>query len=285
MKKLLLMLNLILLLLLASCKQKKYDIVVTLYPQYQIAKEIVGDELTVKLLIAPGADAHHFEPSSKNLIEIINSSLFIYTSNSMEPWVKDTKQNRETYLNLYEEIKLADPDIVDDVHFFMSLDYQIEMVDIILGKVINFSNVDYQKFQNNGKALKQKLISIKENYQTLSGNDYYFIGHNVFDSFHLQTNINFVSLLDEFTDEVNPSSSEIENMFNNLINNNIKVLFYDSISGLKMAENIKKDLLNKNYQITILPIHTFHTVDKETFDKTTSIADLWEENYLNLKEG
>ncbi len=285
MKKLILALSLFSLLILAGCQQKKYDIVTTLFPQYQITKEIVGNELTVSLIIAPGADAHHFEPSSKNLIEIINSSLFIYTSNNMESWVKDIEKGEGLYLNLYENIKKKDSNITDDVHFFVSLDYQIEMVDIILEHIIAFDNKNAEKYLSNALNLKNNLISIKNNYQTLEGNNYYFIGHNVFDSFFEQTNINFISLLNQFTDEVNPSSSEIEQMFNNIINNDIKILYYDSITGLKMAENFKKDLLKRNYEIKILPIYTFHTVDKRTFDEISSIIALWEANYLNLMEG
>lgn len=285
MKKLYLLLILIALTFLGSCQQKKYDIVATLFPQYQISKEIVGDKLSVSLLMAPGADPHHFEPSSKNMIEIINSSLFIYTSDQMEPWIKEIEKGKGTYMNLYDEIKLIDENISDDVHFFMSIDYQINMIDIILNEItsIDFSNTLY--YQANAQTLKEKLLTTKENYLSLDNQNFYFIGHNVFKSFTKQTNITFISLLDEFTDETNPSSSEIEKMFNNLMENNIKFLYYDSVTGAKMALNFQKDLKKLSYDIEVLPINTFHTISKEDFNSITSINDLWTENYNNLKRG
>ncbi len=285
MKKLYLFLILFSILPLIGCQQKHFDIVTTLFPQYQISKEIVGDNLTVSLLAAPGVDTHHFEPSSKNLVEIINSSLFIYTSNSMEPWIKDIEKGKGIYLNLFNNIKTTNLDILDDVHFFFSIKYQIEMVDIILKEIIAIDGDNKDYYLANATTLKTKLALLSEKFEDLKNQNYYFIGHNVFNSFNQQTKINFIALLDEFTDEVNPSSSELEIMFNNLRDNEIKVLFYDSVTGIKMAENFQTDFGKKSYYITILPIHTFHTVNKDIFNNLSSIADLWEINYLNLKEG
>ena len=49
------------------------------------------------MLIKPGVDVHSFEPSPKDIIEIENCDIFIYTGGESEKWVekilKTTKQD------------------------------------------------------------------------------------------------------------------------------------------------------------------------------------------------
>lgn len=281
MKKIIVILNILLISMLVSCRKQKYDIVTTLYPNYAIAKEISSDLLNIKLLTPPGSDSHSYEPSSQEMIEIIDSKLFIYVSNSMEPWVKKSEKSNSTYLNLYENIKLKDPNISDDVHFFMSLEYHIETVDIILKEIINVDKENENIYTANANLLKENLSLLNDHLLEILQKDIYFIGHNVFESFEKQTNLTFYSLLDEFTDESNPSSAEIESMHNLLQNNNISVLYYDSLNGLEMAQIIKDDMAKKGLDLTLLPLHTFHNVTRKLFDSVT-ITALWEENIINL---
>ncbi|MCK9166204.1 MAG: zinc ABC transporter substrate-binding protein [Acholeplasmatales bacterium] len=283
MKKVIIFISLALMVILTSCGKKKYDIVTTLYPQYEIAQEIVLNKLSVKPLIVPGADAHHFEPTSKNMIEIIDSSLFIYSSLSMEPWVEKIEKGKGHYLNLYEQLTLIDSEISDDVHFFFSLDYQIEMINLILAEIIIIDPLNEEFYQNNATQLEQELRAIKNDFINLEHHSFYFIGHDVFASFSQQTNITIISLLNEFTDETNPTSNEIETMYTLIKTNKVKFLYYDSLTGYEMAKRFQNDLKN-SHALTLLPLHTFHNVDNETFKRQDLIA-LWRENYQNLERG
>jgi hypothetical protein len=50
-----------------------------------------------------------------------------------------------------------------------------------------------------------------------------------------------------------------------------------------MAKRFQNDLKN-SHALTLLPLHTFHNVDNETFKRQDLIA-LWRENYQNLERG
>ncbi len=68
---------------------KKLDIVATLFPQYDFAKRIGGDNVSVKLLLPPGADAHAFDPKPSDMVAIARADLFAYTGADMEPWAEE----------------------------------------------------------------------------------------------------------------------------------------------------------------------------------------------------
>lgn len=76
----------------AACSTEKEDdgkitIITTLFPQYDFAKQIVGDKCEVILLLPPGTEAHSYEPTPKDIININNAEMFIYTGDDMEAWV------------------------------------------------------------------------------------------------------------------------------------------------------------------------------------------------------
>lgn len=82
----------------------KLQIVATLFPQYDLTRQIVGDKANVKLLISSGVETHTYEPTAKDMITIIdNSDMFVYTGTELEPWTE----------NIVENLKQTDAKIVD----------------------------------------------------------------------------------------------------------------------------------------------------------------------------
>ena len=82
--------------LLSGClgrEEKAYTddkllIVTTLFPQYDFAKQVAGNRAEVKLMLAPGVDAHTYEPTPSDIIMLNKADIFIYTGDEMEPWVR-----------------------------------------------------------------------------------------------------------------------------------------------------------------------------------------------------
>ena len=58
---------------------KKYSIVSTSFPGYDFARAVAGDntEVSVKMLLKPGAESHSFEPTPQDILTIKNSNLFL----------------------------------------------------------------------------------------------------------------------------------------------------------------------------------------------------------------
>ena len=63
------------------------SVMVTMFAQYDFARQIGGDYVTVQRLVDPGVDIHTFDPLPQDILAINQSELFIYTGAEMEPWV------------------------------------------------------------------------------------------------------------------------------------------------------------------------------------------------------
>ncbi len=100
MKKTILLLFTLVALFLFGCSQAtvtqapekqgdKLTVVTTLFPLYEFAREIGGDNVDVTLLLPPGVEPHSFEPKPSDIKKIENADAFLYIGEIMEPWAHD----------------------------------------------------------------------------------------------------------------------------------------------------------------------------------------------------
>ncbi|MCJ0931996.1 zinc ABC transporter substrate-binding protein [Virgibacillus halodenitrificans] len=68
----------------------------TLYPLEFFTKQIGGNKVEVESILPPGADAHTFEPDSKQMVDIAKADLFIYNNKQMEGYAKSIDEALQT---------------------------------------------------------------------------------------------------------------------------------------------------------------------------------------------
>lgn len=66
----------------------KIDVISTVFPTYDFARQIGGDKVNVKMLISPGAEVHGFEATMADQAAITRSDLFLYCGGESDDWVK-----------------------------------------------------------------------------------------------------------------------------------------------------------------------------------------------------
>ncbi len=65
------------------------SVVATVFAPYDFARELAGDLATVTMLLPPGAEAHSYEPTPKDILEIQSADVFIYVGGESDAWVAD----------------------------------------------------------------------------------------------------------------------------------------------------------------------------------------------------
>ena len=92
---------------LTSCKSsyqlKEYPaplrIVATIFPQYDMARNILGDtpaRAGLQLLIGNGVDMHSYQPTVRDIASISECDVFIYVGGESDSWVEDALTASET---------------------------------------------------------------------------------------------------------------------------------------------------------------------------------------------
>ncbi|MGM0854640.1 MAG: metal ABC transporter solute-binding protein, Zn/Mn family [Bacillota bacterium] len=92
-----------------SSEEKPLSIITSIYPLQYFTERIGGEHVKVNTLLPPGSDAHTFEPTSKDMMSIAESNLFIYNGLGMESYSsKITKALKNEETIMLEATKGAD---------------------------------------------------------------------------------------------------------------------------------------------------------------------------------
>ena len=67
----------------------KLQVVCTLFPYYDFARQIGGDAVDVTLVVPAGRETHSFEPTPLDMIRISEADVFLYNGGESEQWVDD----------------------------------------------------------------------------------------------------------------------------------------------------------------------------------------------------
>jgi zinc transport system substrate-binding protein len=92
----------------------KINVVATIFPPYDFAREIAGDRVNLTMLLQPGAESHSFEPTPQDIIKIQNCDVFIYVGGESDAWVERILESVDT--SRMEIITLMDcVEVVEEV--------------------------------------------------------------------------------------------------------------------------------------------------------------------------
>ena len=98
---------------------KKYSIVSTSFPGYDFARAVVGNntDVSVKMLLKPGAESHSYEPTPQDITAIKNSNLFLYVGGDSDEWVKkvisEIDPKKTKVMKLVDLVKTKNEEVVE----------------------------------------------------------------------------------------------------------------------------------------------------------------------------
>lgn len=287
----------------------KIEIVTTLFPQYDFARQIVGDKAEVTLLLPPGMESHSYEPTPADMIKINKANLFIYTGELMEPWahkmIESVDSEQVKVLDVSQGIPLLAPNEEEeqyhdheaeveghehseddghhhtyDPHIWTSPQNAKVMVNNILEALceVDPQNADYYKA--NAQAYQLQLDNLNDEFEVVVSNSkhdtIYHSGRFAMQYLMQQYGVNYVSA----PFEAEPSAALVAQVINEIKANNIPAIYYEELITPKIAQMISEET-----GAQMLLLHSCHNVSKEDFDNDVTYLSLMEQNVENLKIG
>jgi zinc transport system substrate-binding protein len=276
-------------------KTPKIKIVTTLFPLYDFAKNIGGDYVEVSLLLAPGVEAHAFEPKPSDIAKISNADIFIYTGKFMEPWVEDiTKSitNKKLIIvdasigaKMITEV-IQDPNNLKpsyDPHVWLNYDNDKIIIRNIAQalserdpKNSNYYFQNLTSFENNLSKIDAKYVAGLANCQT---KEIIYGGHYAFGYLANRYGLKY-SAAQGLSPNSEPSAQDIINLIKKIKADKIQYIFYEELSSPKIAETISNETGAK-----MLLLNAAHNISLADFNNNISFLDIMEKNLINLKEG
>jgi len=288
MKKLIL--PLLLCLLLTGCaaapvpaeSADELTVIATLFPQYDFARRILGDEGTVSLILPPGTEAHSFEPTPQDIAAISDAGLLFYTSAEMEPWVEKLSQSIENAqcVDMSAGITLSDA----DPHYWTDPTLAAHMADNILAALSEAAPEHAALFAERTEALKAELAAldaeIAAGLAPLEDRTVFYGGHFALNYFAQRYQLAFRSPYEGYSPDAEPSPRQIAALSDALAEAEHKCVFYEELENTRAAETIAAAA-----GAELLPLSSVHNVSAEDMAEGKTYIDFMRENLKNLKSG
>ncbi len=289
--------------------EEKIQIIATLFPQYDFAKQIVGDKADVKLLLNSGVETHNYEPTPKDMIKINNSDLFLYTGSELEPWTEsiiDSIENDCKIINVSNEIELIKieefeamhinkvhfhetenheenhehhNDEIFDGHIWLNPQNAIKMIDNITEAICQLDSENSEYYKNNAQIYKRKIMNLDTKLTQIVDNairkEIAVGGEFAYAYLVERYGLNFVSVYNNCGDGEDPSIAKVKSVIDYINENDMKVVFYEELTEGTVAKMIAEETSAES-----LVLYSIHNAD---IDKDTYVS-LFEKNIENLRK-
>ena len=308
-KALSLLLALLLLLSFVACgvparTGEGVEVVATLFPQYDFARNIAGDRASVSLLLDFGADAHSYDPTPADLIRIARADLFIYTGDAMELWAakllasadvqKAIASGSLTVLDLSETVDLlclhahtheeeshhhggADY----DTHIWTSVGNADAMSVAIAEALTKIDPNGAEQYRINLAAYRASLASLSAEYQNLARTQdtAYFGGSFAFAYLFDELSLAHKSVFEGCAAHAEAAAADITGIVSAMRESGAKYVLYDAPAERKTAAAIAKET-----GAEVLRLHAVHNISKDEFAAGETYFSLMMDNLETLRK-
>lgn len=286
---------------LNSCKQparssggeRKIRVITTLFPLYDMAKNIGADRAEVFLLLPPGIEAHLFEPGPADIIRINEADIFIYTGGLMEPWAEKLLRGiiRKDLIvvNAGKGITLI-PEVGQngkktsgsaDPHIWLDFANAGIMAENILRGFLGMDSFAGDYYRQKAAVYKEKLAELDSAYKSaMEGckrKEIFYAGHYAFGYMADRYGLRYLAA-QGVSPDAEPTASDMVSLVKQIKQYKTGYVFYEELSSPRIAKTIADETGAK-----LLLLNAAHNLTKEQFDAGISFADIMYRDLEALK--
>ena len=277
---------------------QKLKIISTVFPPYDLARQIAGDNADISILLPPGSESHTYEPTAKEIIEIQNCDIFLYIGGENEQWaekiISSNKSDSVKTVKLIDCVKtLEEAELHEeeheeehshetDEHIWTSPKNEQLMLTAVYDAICEADPENKAVYTKNKDSYNEQLSELDKAYKEAVGNakNKTIIMADKFPFRYLaeEYGLDFYAAFSSCSDESEPSAAAMTSLISKIKELKIPVVYYLEFSSTKVA-----DTLCSETGASSLMLHSCHNVSKEDLDKGISYVDLMKQNLENLK--
>ncbi len=313
----------ILLALFSGCAKKslnegKINVVATIFPVYDWAKNVSGDSsgINVELLVKNGVDLHSFQPSAADIIKISTADVLVFVGGESDSWVKDVLKNpvnkdisvinlmdllkdsvkqeefvegmtaEEPENHLDEEINSHSHDEVEyDEHVWLSVENAKVAVEKIAEIFCKKDSANTELYSKNKNSYIQQFVQVKKFYNPQSEKNKTIIVCDRFPFRYMtdELGIKYFAAFVGCSAETEASFETIAFLSKKIQELGVQKVYVSESSDKKIAETV----IRNAGQAEKCKIQVLDSMQSATFEQSENgknYIDVMKENYKKLSE-
>lgn len=282
----------------------KISIVTTIFPPYDFARQVGGDNVELTMLLKPGTESHNYDPTPQDIIKIQNCDLFIYVGGESDEWVNDildsTDSKPDKVIALMDCVDTVQEETVEgmesdddheddsheieyDEHVWTSPKNAITISKKISDVLCEIDSENKEAYEENTKEYSTKLSDLDNKFQNIVNNaenkTIIFGDRFPLRYFADEYGLKYYAAFPGCSSETEPSAATISFLIDKVKAENIPVIFTIEFSNGKVADTICEETGAKK-----LMFSSCHNVTQEEFDSGITYLDIMNDNAKNLEE-
>lgn len=281
----------------------KLQIVATIFPPYDFARQIAADKAEITLLIRPGTETHTYEPTVQDIAAVQNADLFIYNGGESDEWAEQILQsvkNKPETLKMTEQTGMLEEELLEgmeneeehshdsdsqpeyDEHVWTSPVNAIKIAEAIEDKLcaIDAANSDF--YRKNAEEYIDELEELDSLFRTVisqaSRRTVVFADRYPFRYLAEEYGLECYAAFLGCSAESEPSAATVAFIIDKVREENIPVVFYIEMSNQKMADSVCDATGAQK-----LELHSCHTLTADEFNAGETYISLMRRNAENLR--
>lgn len=277
---------------------EKIDVIATVYPVYDFAKEIIGDRANVSMLLSPGVEIHDYEPTPQDIIKINDCDLFLYLGEELEPWAEtvisgiDNKENLKDVSNKIELIETEEHEEHEgrekhdehekyDTHIWLDPTKAMKIVTNISNYLCNLDPKNKEYYRERTNEYIKKLTELDSEFEKVIAKgkrkEIAFGGPFSYAYFIKRYDLSYVTAYDSCGEGSEPSVYKILEVIEKMKNDNLPVVFYKELSSGNIVKTISSET-----GAEALEFNSLHSITEEQLKNGESYLDIMNRNLKNL---
>lgn len=283
---------------ISSNEEGKLSIYTTVFPLTDFTQKIGGEDVLVKSVYPPGADAHSFEPTPRDMTDIASADAFIYTGVGVEGFVSSVQKTLKNekvalieagsgieFLHMENGEHQHDDDEhnhgVIDPHIWLDPVYSIQIAENIKNALTDLNPSGKDKYEENFNALKEQLEALNADFMEVANSakqNEILVAHSAYGYWEARYGIKQISITG-FSPTNEPSQKELKNIIETAKEHNLKYILFEQNISSKIAETVQKETGTKS-----LTLHNLEAVTKEEIENNKDYFSLMNQNLDTLKK-
>lgn len=283
----------------------KLNIVTTIFAPYDFARQIVGDDANITMLMSPGVETHSYEPSPADIIKISECDVFIYVGGENDEWVDGILETIDTeditIIKLLDCVDVVEEEIIEgmeseekeenhdssekewDEHVWTSPANAIKICKVMEEKFEKLDNSNASDYKTNLDEYVGELNKLDEAFKEIVNNGarktIIFGDRFPIRYFVEEYGLKYFAAFPGCSSETETSASAIAFLIDKVKDEKIPVVFKIELSTGNIAETISDATGAK-----VLTFYACHNLTKKEFDSGKTYVDFMWENVSSLRE-
>ncbi len=278
----------------SSPAMAKVKIVATIFPLYEMAREVGGEKVKVHLLVPPGAEPHSFEPRPSDLRKVASAKLVLMVGAGLDNWVEDILRAVKTPSSGKSILKLGNGAHLINVHhdhhnggtdphvwldFKWNMKFATRLIETLSG--MDPDNAAY--YAEHGRLYIKRLQALDAAFETglkeCRTRTFVVGGHGAFGYLARAYGLEQLSLYGISSDS-RPTPKKMVQLAKKMQKLGITTIFFEGTVSSKLAQ-----VLSRETGAKVSTLYTGASLTKRQIENSTTFISLMYENLKNLRQG